>query len=269
MEFIDLYSRLYSLPTSSLSEFISSWRDYINNDDICKLCIDDALKYDLDKQVIPIIKSCLASSEKLKTAYENFLAAYKIIIPRFESQFGSVDMKIVLYLGLCNGAGWVVQYNGKKYILFGLEKIIELGWHTYEKISNLLSHELGHVYYFEFTKKWNEESQNSNIMNLFEEGFAEYVATLLCELPNSRGQKWSNWCQQNMWKIKREYLSFINENKDTSVFFGDWRKVLGHSDLGYYLGHQFIIELRKDYSLHEIALLPYVAIKERFFLFLK
>ena len=37
-----------------------------------------------------------------------------------------IDVEIVLYLGLCNGAGWVVTIDNKTYCLLGIEKILEL-----------------------------------------------------------------------------------------------------------------------------------------------
>ena len=38
----------------------------------------------------------------------------------------AVDADIVLYIGLCNGAGWVTKLREKTTVLLGIEKITEL-----------------------------------------------------------------------------------------------------------------------------------------------
>lgn len=39
-----------------------------------------------------------------------------------------VETDIILYLGLCNGAGWATSLDGRDAVLLGIEKIIELNW---------------------------------------------------------------------------------------------------------------------------------------------
>ncbi len=39
-----------------------------------------------------------------------------------------LNVSIIFYLGLCNGAGWATELDGNPVILLGVEKIIELSW---------------------------------------------------------------------------------------------------------------------------------------------
>jgi len=76
------------------------------------------------------------------------------------SIFGkSLEVDIILYLGLCNGAGWVTTVNNQTRILLGIEKIIELNWRKPNDMIGLIYHELGHVYqdtYGTFKQKFKE-----------------------------------------------------------------------------------------------------------------
>lgn len=40
-----------------------------------------------------------------------------------------MDVDIILYLGLASGAGWATTLGGKRVILLGVEKIIEIDWY--------------------------------------------------------------------------------------------------------------------------------------------
>lgn len=60
-----------------------------------------------------------------------------------------------------------------------------------------------------------------------------------------------NW--KNKAEIKWEYLNRIDNNISTQDFFGDWCNYKGYSDVGYYLGREFIKYLQHQYSLVDIA----------------
>lgn len=54
---------------------------------------------------------------------------------KINKTFGkSLDADIVLYLGLCNEAGWVKKYNGRTIVFLGIEKIMELNWCSIDDI---------------------------------------------------------------------------------------------------------------------------------------
>lgn len=64
---------------------------------------------------------------------------------------------------------------------------------------------------------------------------------------------WLDWCKENEAEIKREYLRRVDKNISTQVFFGDWCSYKNHSDVGYYLGCEFVKYLQRQYSLVDIA----------------
>lgn len=47
-------------------------------------------------------------------------------------------------------------------------------------------------------------------------------------------------------------------------FFGDWCSYQGRSDVGYFLGCQFVRHLAKKYTLKEIACMPLELLDEEF-----
>ena len=71
-----------------------------------------------------------------------------------ESFGKKIDVDIVLYVGLCNAAGWVTTINGKNVILLGIEKIFELNWYDENSMYGLIYHELGHVYHKQYGMFW-------------------------------------------------------------------------------------------------------------------
>lgn len=64
---------------------------------------------------------------------------------------------------------------------------------------------------------------------------------------------WLDWCKENEAEIKREYLRRVDKNISTQDFFGDWCSYKNHSDVGYYLGCEFVKHLQRQYSLVDIA----------------
>ena len=67
---------------------------------------------------------------KYRTAFEN-----------------GVETDIILYLGLCNGAGWATSLDGRDAVLLGIEKIIELNWQDESAMQALIFHEIGHIWH--------------------------------------------------------------------------------------------------------------------------
>ncbi len=67
------------------------------------------------------------------------------------------------------------------------------------------------------------------------------------------GEAWLAWCNDHIDEIKAEYLRRIQSQESTRDFFGDLNTVMGHSDIGYYLGAQFIRYMLSRYTLTEVA----------------
>src|SRR5699024_3544675 len=139
-----------------------------------------------------------------------------------------LDINIVLYCGLLNSAGWVDEYNGKRAILYGIDKIAELGWHTMDKLKPLLSHELCHVFHFELRGEdtlpsdIEENKYNEGIWRIYTEGFAQFFQQkLLNKEADSRGIEWEGICGLNEDRLKKLYLEVLNDSeKGTNYFFG-------------------------------------------------
>jgi hypothetical protein len=180
-----------------------------------------------------------------------------------------IDIDIVLYAGLCNSAGWVSRYHGKRAILYGIDKIAELNWHTKDKLEPLLAHEICHVIHYELRGEDNlpkgiENSKfNQGIWRIYEEGFAQfYQNRLLGNIKDSRGINWFKKCRENQAELKRLYYKALYD-KEIGVrdFYGDWHSVLSISDAGYYLGFKLIEDLDSKLDFEEIAKLPFERIK--------
>lgn len=214
---------------------------------------------------------------KMICAYRNILIALKNINTRAEEVFDlDLDINLVLYCGLCNSAGWVDTYNSKRAILYGIDKIAELNWHTTEKIESLISHELCHVVHFQIRGEDNlpgnvsRNNYNKGIWSLYEEGFAQFFQyKLLGKEVDSRGRAWIEECRINERQLKKLYLEALHdEMKGTRDFFGDWFKVLGISDVGYFLGAELIRKLYIQYNIAYIAQLPFIEIENQVMNFL-
>jgi hypothetical protein len=77
----------------------------------------------------------------------------------------------------------------------------------------------------------------------------------------AHGKRWLSWCQQHESWLAKEFLERL-ERASVKDFFGSWFGIQGKSQTGYFLGHEFIRELEKSYSLKEIALLNVEKVKK-------
>ncbi|MDU4889567.1 MAG: hypothetical protein E6344_03810 [Clostridium sp.] len=194
-------------------------------------------------------------------AHENLLKVLKDIEERVIKVFHvEIDINIVLYSSLGHAAGWVDEYEGKRAIIFGIDKIAELRWQTTDQLDSLVCHELSHVVHYyirnEVIPKWAEENKyNNGIWNIYEEGFAQFFQHKLSYAKvDSRGEGWISICNENKDKLKKLYLEALkNDERGTNDFFGDWFQVLGISDAGYFLGAELIEGLSEKYDLKHIA----------------
>jgi len=218
-----------------------------------------------------------ADFNRMIEAHKNILNVIDDINIRIDKLIKfNLEINIVLYCGLCNSAGWVNTYNNKRAVLFGIDKIAELNWHTIEKIEALVAHELCHVVHFEIRGEENlpDDVEDNNyikgIWNLYEEGFAQFFQyRLLGKEVDSRGREWLERCNANEKQLKKLYLTALHDKeKGTRDFFGDWFEVLGISDTGYYLGAEFIKSLDKQYNIEDIGKLQFREIENHVIRFL-
>ena len=255
---------------------VAVWRRYASeiSEELPSKCESDAKEYDFEKQVLPVLEQAL-NAERIDFVNKNFQAVIKALNENLTKLFDEEpDINIVLYLGLCNGAGWATMLDGKSTVLLGIEKIIELDWDDETNMRALILHEIGHLwhklngklYLPDFTKR------RKGIQHLYQEGVAMVCEHILCGDDNFYHQNndgWLDWCRENENEIKKEYLRRLDKRQSVQDFFGDWCSYNGHSDVGYYLGCKFVEHLMKTYTLKEIANLPYRKLNKEFTRFVK
>ena len=166
---------------------IDTWKSYIKKIGSAELflsdmreCLGDG-KYTYEKDVLPILND-VYENHKLEVLHASFNKVVNQLNQKVIDIFGKeLDVDIVLYMGLCNGAGWVTNINGVATILLGVEKIIELDWCDVNAMYGLIYHELGHVYQKQYgTLERNFlDNKSSFLWQLFTEGIAMYFEQVL------------------------------------------------------------------------------------------
>ena len=247
------------------------WRKYAGeiSKELPSKCENDAKEYDFNKSVLPVIEAAL-NADKIDFVSSNFQAVIDTLNDNLSKLFDKEpDINIILYLGLCNGAGWATTLDGKDTVLLGIEKIIELDWGDETNMRALILHEIGHLWHKlngslhlpEFTKRRKAVAQ------LYCEGVAMVCEHILCDNDDFYHQDkdgWLDWCRENESEIKKEYLRRMDNKESVQDFFGDWCSYNGYSDVGYYLGCRFVEHLMKLYSLKEIANFSYRKLNKEF-----
>ena len=260
MRILDTYNEIISLFAGKKFD-LSVWREYAHSisPSLANKVEMDASAYDMAAQVIPVIEYATNNLMKLKETHESFIRATQHLETRVVCVFGTdLDVDVVLYLGLCNGAGWATSLDDRKTVLLGLEKIIELNWCDTDKMTSLIYHELGHLWHetvriFHFI---SGDGWEKSVSQLYMEGVAMYCEQLLCgdmSKYHHHDDSWRAWCEKHKEALFAEYMRRVDHEESIQDFFGDWCSYQGRSDIGYYLGCAFVKELRQTYSLIEIA----------------
>ncbi len=269
MKIINTCDKIKSVFANGFS--IDLWRKYAEkiSKELPSECEKDAKEYDFNKSVLPVLESAL-NEEKINFVSRNFQTVIDTLNDNLTKLFDTEpDINIILYLGLCNGAGWATTLDGKSTVLLGIEKIIELDWGDETNMRALILHEIGHLwhkmygnlYLPDFTKR------RKAIQQLYQEGVAMVCEHILCgdnEFYHQDKDGWLSWCYENENDIKKEYLRRLDEKISVQDFFGDWCSYNGRSDVGYFLGCRFIEHLMKSHSLKDIAKMKYMFLNKAF-----
>lgn len=251
------------------------WWDYAEaiHPELPKLCEGDTAKYEFEKDVLLVIETALGEPERIRRLGSRFEHVVAELQERLSVLFDKeCEVMVVLYLGLCNAAGWVTFLGEKKVILLGVEKILELNWDSEEKLKALLYHEIGHVWHeiygeLEFPAQTQREQ---SVLQLWQEGIAMVCEQILSGNETYYHQDengWLVWCGQQDVQIREEYLRRLECNESTQDFFGDWCEFWGYSDVGYYLGCRFVRWMMKKSDLREIAAMQYSELLEKYIRF--
>ncbi len=258
---------------------LNKWKAYINyiDSNLEKLCLNDMNQvintglYSFKKDYLPILNLVIDKKDQLIKLENNFNNIVSDLEEKIIAKFKrTIDVDIILYLGLCNGAGWVIEINNKSYCLLGVEKILELNWHDIDSLYGLIYHELGHVYQNQYgvLEKTFDNNKKQFLWQLFTEGIAMYFEQTLIGDYNYYHQdkdSWKMWCDEHLEQIKKDFYNDLETmTNDNQKYFGDWVNYNNHSDVGYYLGAKFVQYICKIYDFDDILGLDIILIEKLF-----
>jgi len=237
-------------------------------------CLDNGI-YVYEKDILPIINAVYRHPD-LEKLHASFCQITEDLNKKVIDRFGrELDIDIVLYVGLCNAAGWVTNINGRDVILLGIEKILELNWYDKRSMSGLVYHELGHVYhkqYGMFHQQSDSSSQNF-VWQLFTEGIAMYFEQALVNDFNYYHQDnndWLKWCDNHFQQILEDFHSDLpTMTKSNQKYFGDWVRYNGKGDVGYYLGTKFVQQLCGKYEFDRLINLDIDSVFQEYLYFME
>ncbi len=280
MNAYDLTDRLASVYENGRFS-LPKWRDYTDArmPGITQLCEEDlreclAAGLSFEKDYLPVLNSAGEDGAEIREIAET----YRRITGRLEDQirrvFGrTVDADLVLYLGLCSGAGWATQLGGRPTVLLGIEKILELHWGDPDSMNALILHELGHLYQAQYGVLHREFSCSADrfLWQLFTEGIAMVFEQEILGDPSfyHQGAQWTAWCGKNLARIAKGFSEALDTMTfETQRFFGDWVRFEGQPDTGYYLGARFIRSLLKKHRFDDLLSWEIGSVREAFSRFL-
>ncbi|MCM1237188.1 MAG: hypothetical protein NC489_44530 [Ruminococcus flavefaciens] len=278
MNIVNTYPAILKAYSGNMFSF-DKWKNYIDSalPDLFQILVLDAQKSletgkaSWDRDYLPVLNNVACNNELREITYHSFCKVTENLEHTLQVQFGkNLDVNIIFYLGLCNGAGWVTEYHGHTVILLGIEKIMELNWCSLDNLYGLIYHELGHVYqkqYGIFDRTFDNNA-DTFLWQLFTEGVEMYFEQRLVGNANYYHQDkagWKIWCDNHLQQIKEDF------NNDMKImthanqrYFGDWVVYNGYSDVGYYLGCRFVRYILSMYRLDEMICFDIDMVKKLF-----
>lgn len=282
VKIIDTFSQLGGLFENNAFQ-LERWERYINSvyegcAEIFKADMNEYLEtgeYTYEKDFLPIIND-VWQNPKLNIQHDSFLAVTDQLDSKIQECFGvELNVEIVLYLGLCNAAGWVTTMNGKDIVMLGVEKIIELNWHKLDAMYGLIYHELGHIYQKQFgaLDRHSDDPKQEFVWQLFTEGIAMYFEQALVgnfDFYHQDVNGWKNWCDENLRQIASDFCADLpTMTRLNQRYFGDWVDYHGYGDVGYYLGTRFVHYLLGSHELSKLINMEIAEVCEAFMKFLR
>ncbi|MBQ7646583.1 MAG: hypothetical protein IJS94_04875 [Clostridia bacterium] len=233
---------------------LEKWKSYM---DAClpgakEMCLEDMQEtlnagFSWENDYLPVLNTVICDKARRESTVETFCGITAHLEEKiFKNFHRTLDVDLVLYLGLCNGAGWVTSINGRSTILFGIEKIMELDWCGKEKMTGLIFHELGHVYQEQYgvLRIEPESAPDKFLWQLFTEGVAMVFEQEIAGDPeyfHQYGSEWKQWCDEHADLIKQSFNADLSSmTSENQRYFGDWVSFNGYGDTGYYLGARFV-----------------------------
>lgn len=234
---------------------LEKWKSYMEINvpqakEICLLDMEDSISaagLSWEEDYLPVLNAVVRHPDQCDQITESFCRVTENLNQRILDRFGKApDADIILYLGLCNGAGWVTTLSGRTTVLLGIEKILELDWCGLDAMNGLILHELGHVYQAQYGILHREIGTlpDQFLWQLFTEGIAMVFEQEIVGDPEYYHQDkagWKDYCAQNLQFIGQSFIHDLDTmTRDSQRYFGDWADFHGYGDVGYYLGAHFV-----------------------------
>ncbi len=236
-------------------EYMAAWPELLEKQ------IGDYSEQNLDwkqigrERIFPDLGDRLPAMRK---ARRNLLRLGPLVCARAGQVLGlHANPYLVIYVGIGCGAGWVTAFRDRYSILFGLENIAECGWSDPGSLTGLISHEMGHVVHYQLRAQHNRSFGSDAWWQLYTEGFAQECEARINASAHQETQDsdWLIWCRENRSRLAADFIRAADEEQPVNMFFGSWFEIEGHSETGYFLGHEVINALGSAMSFREIALL--------------
>jgi len=155
MQIVDTYCKIKQcFPGGRFDK--CSWKKYAQEISpyIINKVENDVKNYDYEKDILPILQSLIQNEDKFTLAHNSFVNVTNNLSDKISEKLGiELNVFIIFYLGLCNGAGWATTLGENSTVLLGVEKIVELSWYDKRNMIALIYHELGHIWHFQVRKK--------------------------------------------------------------------------------------------------------------------
>lgn len=250
--------------------------------ELADLCLADmnadlrAGLIDFDRDLLPVLNAAFREEAERTRAVASFEAVTAGLAERVQTVIGRpVEAEIILYPGLCSGAGWVTRLHGRDAILLGMEKIVELRWNDVDAMRGLILHELGHVYQQQYgvLERDCASPRQQFLWQLFTEGVAMHFEQLLvgdADYFHQDKDGWAAWCGANLARIKADFLRDLDGmRRDNQRYFGDWVRYDGRGDVGYYLGAKFVDDICEKQPFGSILSLDVAEVDRLYLAFCK
>ncbi len=262
--FLDFWERARCLPLEEqiecwAAEHMAQWPELRDKQ------IEDYASQSVDwraiarEKVFPFLDERLAA---MHAARANLLELCQPIYDQAQARLGfNSRVVFVIHVGIGCGAGWVTPFQNSPAIRFGVENNAEFGWSDRESIAGLIAHETGHLVHDHWRTQHGRSFGSDAWWQLYLEGFAQRCEEIIREgsapheAVNDEDREGQEWCQSHKAWLAAEFLRAVNAGEAVQKFFGSWYDIEGHSQCGYYLGHEVIKELEQNLNLREIALL--------------
>lgn len=233
-------------------------------------------EYSWEAYYLPVLNAVINEPENVRETAKIFRIITDGLEKKIIKKFGkTLDIDIILYLGLCNGAGWVTEIDGNTVILLGIEKILELKWNNIDDMTGLILHELGHAYQEKYGVLYRQYQVLSDqfLWQLFTEGIAmAFEQEILNDSDYYHQNKdgWKDWCDQNIRSIAVDFESdYQKMTRENQRYFGDWARYENHPDVGYYLGTRFVRFILEKEEFDHIIRYEIEDVKPAFYEFIR